>query len=226
MKYGFFLGSFDPPHLGHFAVVEKVLKEGLVDRVIMVPAPQNPWKKEKPASLGIRYWMCVDGIKELGLDKCMEYFNPNCKEVLRNGKVEKVEGVKYYKGATVMTGTNALWDETPLMERSQGGVMVSYSYRQLQAILNQFPKKIEFEKYLICGTDVVDKVKEWKNGEWILDNFKLLHVARPGYEESDLPEMSSSDVRSIIKQGIEVTTFLPDSVWQRIKDFKLYGYGE
>ena len=67
MKYGFFLGSFDPPHLGHFAVVEKVLKEGLVDHVIMVPAPQNPWKKEKPASLGIRYWMCVDGIKELGL---------------------------------------------------------------------------------------------------------------------------------------------------------------
>ena len=69
MKYGFFLGSFDPPHLGHFAVVEKVLKEGLVDHVIMVPAPQNPWKKEKPASLGIRYWMCVDGLKELGLSR-------------------------------------------------------------------------------------------------------------------------------------------------------------
>ena len=46
MKIGIFPLSGDPPHIGHCASMTKALNEGLVDRVLCVPAKQNPWKGE------------------------------------------------------------------------------------------------------------------------------------------------------------------------------------
>ncbi len=41
-----FGGSFDPPHLGHKAVVDAVLSTLDVDKVIVMPAYLNPFKRE------------------------------------------------------------------------------------------------------------------------------------------------------------------------------------
>ena len=41
-----FGGSFDPPHLGHKAVVDAVLSTLNVDKVIVMPAYLNPFKRE------------------------------------------------------------------------------------------------------------------------------------------------------------------------------------
>lgn len=197
-RYGFFLGSFDPPHLGHVKVVEKVLRENLVDYVIVVPAPQNPWKKHKPASLAQRYWMCYETFKD----------------------IDKVR---------VTTGTDGLWNEDPLLENGQGGKKVSYSYKQLQVVLDQFskPLKKDMEKYLVCGTDVYEGIKYWKNGEWVLENFKPLLIDRPGYSEEadpEIPEISSSEIRELIGKGESLPWgFLKDEVVRRIKEFKIYG---
>lgn len=54
---GFFLGSFDPIHNGHVAVVNKALKS--LDEVIIVPAPQNPWKSQKSIDLLDRVELCA-----------------------------------------------------------------------------------------------------------------------------------------------------------------------
>jgi nicotinate-nucleotide adenylyltransferase len=43
---GIFLGSFDPPHIGHLSVVSECLNNG-VSSVIVVPAYKNPWKPEQ-----------------------------------------------------------------------------------------------------------------------------------------------------------------------------------
>ena len=38
-------GSFDPPHIGHEAVVKAILSSNLVDKIILMPAFLNPFKK-------------------------------------------------------------------------------------------------------------------------------------------------------------------------------------
>lgn len=47
MKIAFYLGSFNPFHNGHLDVIRTAFKNFKMDRVIIVPTMQNPWKKEK-----------------------------------------------------------------------------------------------------------------------------------------------------------------------------------
>ncbi len=47
MKIALYLGSFNPFHNGHLEVVETALNNFKMDKVIIVPTMQNPWKKEK-----------------------------------------------------------------------------------------------------------------------------------------------------------------------------------
>lgn len=44
MSVGLFLGTFDPPHIGHVNVVTSALNSDIVDKVIVVPAYKNLWK--------------------------------------------------------------------------------------------------------------------------------------------------------------------------------------
>ena len=47
MKIAFYLGSFNPFHNGHRDVILTAIKDFGMDKVIIVPSMQNPWKKEK-----------------------------------------------------------------------------------------------------------------------------------------------------------------------------------
>ncbi len=50
MRIGFFGGSFDPPHLGHFAVARAAAKAVSLDRVLFVPTAQQPLKPDGAAA--------------------------------------------------------------------------------------------------------------------------------------------------------------------------------
>lgn len=45
MKAAIFGGSFDPPHIGHLAIIKAALEILPIDRLFVVPAYQNPFKK-------------------------------------------------------------------------------------------------------------------------------------------------------------------------------------
>ena len=47
MKIALYLGSFNPFHNGHLEVVKTALNDFKMDKVIIVPTMQNPWKEEK-----------------------------------------------------------------------------------------------------------------------------------------------------------------------------------
>ena len=47
MKIALYLGSFNPFHNGHLEVVKTALKDFKMNKVVIVPTMQNPWKKEK-----------------------------------------------------------------------------------------------------------------------------------------------------------------------------------
>ncbi len=44
MRLGIYIGSFNPPHLGHKKVIDFLLEEDYVDKIIIVPT-QNYWNK-------------------------------------------------------------------------------------------------------------------------------------------------------------------------------------
>jgi len=69
MKIGFLCGSFDPIHMGHIHMISLVLNNKIVDKVVVIPTLQNPWKKKKPLPLDIRIKMIKNDISIFG-DKC------------------------------------------------------------------------------------------------------------------------------------------------------------
>ena len=60
MKIALYLGSFNPFHNGHLEVVKTALNDFRMDKVVIVPTMQNPWKKEKVLDIDTRkfiiYW--------------------------------------------------------------------------------------------------------------------------------------------------------------------------
>lgn len=56
-RVGLLGGSFNPPHLGHAAMAEWVLKTGRVDRVWVIPCLEHPFAKPLEA-FDHRYQMC------------------------------------------------------------------------------------------------------------------------------------------------------------------------
>jgi nicotinate-nucleotide adenylyltransferase len=59
MKIGLFLGSFNPPHIGHVNIAREVLNRKLVDNVWVIPAYQNPNKNiDTSENFSHRYNMC------------------------------------------------------------------------------------------------------------------------------------------------------------------------
>ena len=69
MKIGLLLGSFDPIHIAHINVVSCVLNSGLCDKVLIVVAKHNPWKKNEPVPFDVRCEMIKASIEPFG-DAC------------------------------------------------------------------------------------------------------------------------------------------------------------
>lgn len=57
MKIALYLGSFNPFHNGHLEVVKTALNDFKMDKVIIVPTMQNPWKKEKVLDIDLRKYI-------------------------------------------------------------------------------------------------------------------------------------------------------------------------
>lgn len=84
MKIGFLCGSFDPIHIGHLHMITVALASNYIDKVIVIPTMQNPWKKDAPLPFDIRCAFIKDAIAPFG-DKCE-----------LSSVEELVEGTKYF----------------------------------------------------------------------------------------------------------------------------------
>jgi len=56
-----FGGSFDPPHVGHEAIVKELQNLSYIDTIIVMPTFLNPFKKEftAPAELRLEWLKCI-----------------------------------------------------------------------------------------------------------------------------------------------------------------------
>ena len=109
----------------------------------------------------------------------------------------------------------------------------SYTIDTLVRLEEKYPGQ---EFILIAGTDIFPTFHKWKNWEEILRNYRLYVYNRPGdglgkYEghpsirlfEAPMMEISSSFIREAISEGKDIRFFLPEKVYDYIKEMHFYG---
>ena len=106
-------GSFDPPHIGHKAIVEALKNLDYIDKIIIMPAFLNPFKSKSHAPSELRFKWLKEIFKEFKNVEINRY------EVDKNRQVSTVESVKYlletYKNVYLVIGADNLkslhmWD--------------------------------------------------------------------------------------------------------------------
>ena len=114
MKIALYLGSFNPFHNGHLKVVKTALKDFKMDKVVIVPTMQNPWKKDKVLDIDKRIEIIYETIKDMKetgiptlngevIPNTFLYYYPNyrCIQYIEISDIEKELIPPYYSYATL-----------------------------------------------------------------------------------------------------------------------------
>ncbi len=110
----------------------------------------------------------------------------------------------------------------------------SYTSKTLAYLSDKYPNK---EFVLLIGSDNMQTFHKWKNYEQIVKNYGIYIYPRPGSDKSELSqlpthnslltnapllEISSSFIRKAIKDKKEVRYFLPEKVYDYIREMHFY----
>jgi nicotinate-nucleotide adenylyltransferase len=108
----------------------------------------------------------------------------------------------------------------------------SYTIDTLVRLEEKYP---DHQFVLIAGTDIFPTFHKWKNYETLLENYKFYIYSRPGFDagtyashphvvifDSPLMEISSSFIRRAIDEGRDIRYFVPDKVYDYIKEMHFY----
>jgi len=108
----------------------------------------------------------------------------------------------------------------------------SYTINTLIYLQEKYPQK-EFS--LIMGSDNLESINKWKNYEQILEQYNIYVYPRPdsdggkykehtkvNWVQAPLLEISSTFIRTAIKEKKNMTYFLPDKVYQYIQEMHFY----
>lgn len=84
--------------------------------------------------------------------------------------------------------------------------------------------------HLVVGTDILDELDKWREPEALEILCKLVVVPRTGYArrgrlELALPEVSSTEVRRRLRDGLDVDGVLDREVVSYVRTHALYGVG-
>ena len=100
-----------------------------------------------------------------------------------------------------------------------------YSSNTLKMLKEEYP---DDELFLIVGADSATEIGDWNEGDWILQNFGLITVARNGYEDTAIVDIqktldvSSTEIRELAKDKKQIYPLVPKVIAQYIKRFNLY----
>ncbi len=107
----------------------------------------------------------------------------------------------------------------------------SYTVETMKYMADRYP---DAEIYFITGIDAVLELSTWREPEGIFRYGKMIAVTRPGYSASvttrpdifimKVPgvDISSTEIRKRLREGLSVRYMLPDRVLDYIKERNLY----
>ena len=150
MKIALYLGSFNPFHNGHLECIESALNDFKMDKVVIVPTMQNPWKEEKVLDINKR------------INIISEYLNP----------WYQIRGIIPYEYA--FEGDMNKRCIIDLIEKEL--IPPYYSYATLHALKNKYCND---EVFILCGEDTIKDISNWMHGGVILQDYNFLIVDRP-----------------------------------------------
>lgn len=193
---GIFGGSFNPVHKGHLHLAESLKYEKGLDEVWFIPAFISPFKQSEPPIKG--------------------YHRLKMLELALEGK----------KGFRVLD--IECQKESP-----------SYTYDTVIDLKKKHPKD---KLYLMLGSDSAKTLPAWHRADELIKEIDLLIGARSpevdwealekfpsfynkvkeGWVSIDPLEVSSSEIRHLIKGNKPINLYVPDSVEAYIKKYQLY----
>ncbi len=197
-KIGIMGGTFNPIHLGHLLLAEEAKTQVGLDEILFMPSGCSYMKEESSIlSAKERIKMTALAIED----------NPSFS--LSTLETER-------EGAT-------------------------YTYETLMLLKEQNPQN---EYYFILGADNLFSIEKWKNPQLIFENCILIAAVRGDKdiiqvkEKADLltekfgakvillsermVDISSTEIRERIKQGLSVRYMIPQKVFSYIEKYKLY----
>jgi len=202
-RIGILGGSFNPVHLGHLILAQDALETFDLATVLFVPCDQPPHKP-------------VAGL------------------VSAEHRVAMLE--------TALTGS--LPFEVCDLEIRRGGT--TYSIDTVRSLIKRYP---EDELVFIVGSDTLPELHLWKDARNLLRLCRFVTLARPGFDlkamteknltlEPDLArillanmaighqvDISSSDIRHRVAEGMSIRYLVPDAVDMYIAEHRLYSLG-
>lgn len=212
MRVGIFGGSFNPPHFGHLNSLQTVLKKAGLKKIYVVPASQNPLKKQTEGpTLEERLILT-----KLSLDSYGPQFEVDDQEIKRGGKSYTIETIKNYRKTVaaddlfLIIGMDKFeelesWKdykdilaETNLIVTSRPGYEFPSSAEELPPKIGKLVEEYDFNFI---------ELKTGRNIQFL----KLQDLA-----------LSSSELRKWIRTGKNLSKFLPLTVENYIREHKLY----
>lgn len=170
-------------------------------------------------------------------------------ELLEKGYVDKViyvpTGSKYkYKNNLVADHHRYKMLEAMIKDDARLGLSdyelkdeVVYTCDTLKYFQEVYPND---EIYFVCGADNLSYVDEWKNGIYLLENYKFLVIKRYTDDIEEIlkrfskyrgniivtdiepDSLSSTEIRNKIKSGEGILELLDKDVYEYLKENKLY----
>jgi len=192
---GLFFGSFNPVHIGHMAIANYITEYSFLKEVWFIVSPHNPLKvKESLLSERDRFYMTQLAIGDDARFRAsdIEFTLPR----------------------------------------------PSYTIDTLAHLTEKHPSR---RFTLIMGEDNLTTLHKWKNAEMLVKQYPIVVYPRlyPGrrsskrlqeilamasVQEIDAPimEISGTFIRSAIREGKDVSWFVPAPVWKYIREMHFY----
>jgi nicotinate-nucleotide adenylyltransferase len=193
MQIGLYGGTFDPPHNAHLKLAEWVRQKLQLDFIYFIPAARHAFKKNSHLSPeDIRVKMVEAAISE------NRQFRLSRIEMDRNGISYTVDTIRDFS-----------------------------KYENIPAA----------KLYYIIGIDNLTEFHRWKNPESITklvqvvvirrsvpDNLNVIsrYKKKVTFLVSPLIDISATEIREMVKNGIDISDFVPPAVNQVIREYGLY----
>ena len=197
-KIGILGGSFDPIHNGHLTIAESAYRDFHLDEVWLIPAGHSPNKDEnKMTSAAVRAQMTALAAQDIPHFKLSTY------EIDKDG--------------------------------------TSYTYLTLSDFKEQYP---DTDFYFIMGADSLDYFDAWRHPEIICQKAIILVAVRDDMDLDDINkkiehiktqfhaeiyplsckkiDISSSEIRTNLKNGKDISDMVPPAVADYITEHDLY----
>lgn len=198
-RIGFFGGTFNPVHTGHLIIAQEFINSMKLEQCVFIPAYISPFKvgrKEEQVDISHRLNMLKLAIEDNPLFSIEEY------------ELQKQD--------------------------------ISYTFETVKYLRNKYSNDKLF--YLI-GFDQAENFTKWREYNYICEELTICIANRDNYDYSatkeiknklsrvnqsitwlktSLIEISSSEIRSLVKSGIDIRYKVPDKVLEYIKVYNLY----